>query len=295
MGHKPHTLPFLAAIAGIALFSVMDALMKRASIASGAYSAMLVRSVFGVVVMLPVWRYRRGRWPGPEAMRLHALRGAVAALMATTFFWALVRLPLAEAIAISFIAPLIALYLASVWLGETIGKRAILASLLGLAGVVVIGAARIGEQDFSDDAAWGIGAILLSAVLYAFNLILQRKQALLSGPTEVALFQTVFVALFLGLAAPWLAAVPDNRALLDIGAGAVLAMISLMVISWGYGRAETQVLLPIEYTAFIWAAIIGWFMFAEPVTVPTIIGVVLIVLGCWIAAPRKEHIEQTAL
>ena len=293
--HDHHAAPFIAVTFGIALFSVMDGLMKNASIAVGAYNAMLFRSLIGTALMFPLWKLRGGVWPDAGAMKLHALRGAVSGAMATTFFWGLVRVPMAEGIALSFIAPLIALYLAAVLLGETIGRRAILASLLGLAGVVVIGAARIGEQDFSDDAAWGIGAILLSAVLYAFNLILQRKQALMSGPTEVALFQTVFVALFLGLAAPWLAAVPGARALLDIGAGAVLAMISLMVISWGYGRAETQVLLPIEYTAFIWAAIIGWFMFAEPVTVPTVIGVVLIVIGCWIAAPRKEHIEQTAL
>lgn len=293
--HEHHAAPFIAVTLGIALFSVMDGLMKNASIAVGAYNAMLFRSLIGTALMFPLWKLRGGIWPDAGAMKLHALRGAVSGAMATTFFWGLVRVPMAEGIALSFIAPLIALYLAAVLLGETVGKRAILASLLGLAGVVVIGGARIGEQDFSDDAAWGIGAILLSAVLYAFNLILQRKQALLSGPTEVALFQTVFVALFLGLAAPWLAALPDTRALLDIGAGAVLAMISLMVISWGYGRAEAQVLLPIEYTAFIWAAIIGWFMFAEPVTLPTIAGVVLIVIGCWIAAPRKEHIEQTAL
>lgn len=293
--HEHHAAPFIAVTVGIALFSVMDGLMKNASIAVGAYNAMLFRSLIGTALMFPLWKLRGGVWPDAGAMRLHALRGAVSGAMATTFFWGLVRVPMAEGIALSFIAPLIALYLAAALLGETIGRRAILASLLGLAGVLVIAAARLGEQAMSADAAWGIGAILISAVLYAFNLILQRKQALLSGPTEVALFQTVFVALFLSLAAPWLAAVPDTRALIDIGAGAVLAMISLMVISWGYGRAETQVLLPIEYTAFIWAAIIGWFMFAEPVTVPTIIGVVLIVIGCWIAAPRKEHIEQTAL
>lgn len=293
--HEHHAAPFIAVTVGIALFSVMDGLMKNASIAAGAYNAMLFRSLIGTALMLPLWKLRGGVWPDAGAMKLHALRGAVSGAMATTFFWGLVRVPMAEGIALSFIAPLIALYLAAVLLGETIGKNAILASVLGLAGVLVIAAARLGEQAMSADAAWGIGAILISAVLYAFNLILQRKQALLASPTEVALFQTVFVALFLGLAAPWLAALPGTRALLDIGAGAVLAMISLMVISWGYGRAEAQVLLPIEYTAFIWAAIIGWFMFAEPVTIPTIAGVVLIVIGCWIAAPRKEHIEQTAL
>lgn len=290
--HHP-LLPFFAVALGMATFSIMDALMKSASLAVGAYNAMLFRSLIGLVLMLPLWAWGGGRWPDTPALRLHAMRGAISAAMATSFFWGLMRMPLAEAIALSFIAPLIALYLAAVMLGEKIGSKAIGASLLGLAGVAVIGGARLGGEDFGPDAAWGIGAILLSAVLYAFNLIFQRKQAQIASPQEVALFQTLFVTLFLGLFAPWLAEVPSLRALADISGGAVLAMVSLMVISWGYGRAETQVLLPIEYTAFIWAALLGWLMFDEAVGPATVAGVILIVIGCWIAA--RGPTEQTAL
>ena len=293
--HRQHPIaPFVAVTLGIALFSVMDGLMKNASIAVGAYNAMLWRSLIGTALTFPLWKWRGGQWPDRGAMALHMLRGAVSGAMATTFFWGLVRVPMAEGIALSFIAPLIALYLAAVLLGEQVGKRAVLASLLGLAGVLVIAAGRLGERSFTPDAAWGIGAILVSAVLYAFNLILQRKQAQIAGPIEVALFQTVFVGLFLGLAAPWLGTLPGARALADIAGGAGLAMVSLMLLSWGYGRAEAQALLPIEYTAFIWAALMGWWMFAEPVTPATLAGVVLIVIACWIAAPRA-HIEETAL
>ena len=74
-----------------------------------------------------------------------------------------------------------------------------------------------------------------------------------------------------------------------VDADAISALVNL-----GYGRAEAQALLPIEYTAFVWAAIMGWWMFAEPVTLATLLGVALIVIGCWIAAPRA-HIEETAL
>lgn len=287
--------PYIAVSIGIALFSVMDGLMKSAAIAAGAYSAMLLRSLIGAVLMYPVWRWREGQWPSPPKLKLHALRGAVSAAMATSFFAGLIYLPMAEGIALSFIAPLIALYLAAVMLGERIGTRSILASLLGLAGVIVIAAGRLGEASLGANAAWGIGMILFSAVLYAWSLILQRRQAQMSGPAEVALFQTVFIALYLGLAAPWFAVLPAPRALLDVGGAAVLAMLSLMTISWGYGRAEAQALLPIEYTAFIWAALMGWFMFGEALTLPTLVGVALIVIGCWIATPRKAHIEQTAL
>jgi S-adenosylmethionine uptake transporter len=296
--HRHHpVLPFLVAASGIALFSVMDAVMKSASLQVGAYNAMLFRSGFGVLLMLPLWRATGGRWPDQSALRLHALRGLISAGLATSFFWGLIRLPLAEAIALSFIAPLIALYLAAVMLGEKIARGAVIASLLGFAGVLVIGAGRLGREALSEDAMWGIGAVLLSAVLYAFNLIFQRKQAQLASPQEVALFQMGFAGLFLALAAPWLAVTPSLPVLGEIATGAALAAVSLMLLSWAYARAEAQVLLPIEYTAFIWAALLGWLVFAEPVTVETLAGVVLIVIGCWIAARKAApaHTEQTTL
>lgn len=295
---RNHTaLPFLAACLGIGLFSLMDGLMKSASLAVGAYSAMMVRSVFGVALMLPLWKLGGGIWPERSALQLHALRGAISAAMATAFFWGLVRMPLAEAIALSFIAPLIALYLAAVMLGERIERRAIAGSLLGFAGVLVIAAARLGEGGFSNDAVWGIAAILVSAVLYAFNLIFQRKQAQLAGPREVALFQMGFSGLFLTLAAPFLLVLPQLGTTFEIAGSAVLAAVSLMLLSWAYGKAEAQVLLPVEYTAFIWAALLGWAMFDEAVTVATVAGVALIVIGCWIAARGERPVqgEQTAL
>lgn len=290
-------MPFLVAASGIALFSVMDAVMKTASLAVGAYNAMLFRSAFGVLFMLPLWRLSGGRWPQGPALRLHALRGAISAGLATSFFWGLIRLPLAEAIALSFIAPLIALYLAAAMLGEKISRNAVIASLLGFAGVLVIGAGRLGREALSEDAMWGIAAVLLSAVLYAFNLIFQRQQAQLASPQEVALFQMGFAGLFLVLAAPWLAAPPNLPTLGWIATGAALAAVSLMLLSWAYGRAEAQVLLPIEYTAFVWAALFGWLFFTEAVTLETMAGVALIVIGCWIAARRSvpSHTEQTTL
>ena len=286
-------MPFLAAAAGIASFSLMDGLMKSAAIAVGAYNAMLLRSAFGALLMFPLWWLGGGSWPGRPALKVHAIRAIVSAAMATSFFWALVRLPMGEAIAISFIAPLIALYLAAVMLGEKIERRAIFASALGFSGVLVIAGARIGDANFTADAGWGIAAILFSAVLYAWNLILQRQQAQVAGPQEVAFFQSLFVFLILAVAAPWLAAQPGPAASREIFGGALLAVMSLMLLSWAYARAEAQALVAVEYTAFIWGAWMGWWWFGEAVTLATVLGVVLIVIGCWIAAPRRT--EQTAL
>lgn len=64
---RHRSLPFAAALLGIALFSLMDALMKRASIATGVYPALFARSLAGAIVLAPVWRLATGGRlpPGP--------------------------------------------------------------------------------------------------------------------------------------------------------------------------------------------------------------------------------------
>lgn len=278
--------PFLSVAAGIAVFSTMDALMKSASIQGGVYNALLLRALIGSALMLPLWLLARGRWPDRAALCIHALRSAVVACMAGLFFWGLVRLPMAEAMALSFISPLVALYLAALVLHERIRRAAVVASVLGIAGVGVIATGRFGEPGAGSTSLPGVAAVLLSAVFYAWNLILQRQQALVARPVDVALFQNLFLALYLILPAPWYAAAPNPAMLRDTTGAAVLASIALMFLSWGYARAEAQTLVPLEYTAFVWAALAGWLWFGEAVTAATVAGTVLIVLGCWIATKK---------
>ena len=193
-------LPFIATLVGVGVFSLMDALMKGAAIAVGAFIALLLRSLVGWVIATPLWLTTRKVWPSRTAMRLHLLRGVVGSAMAFTFFWGIARLPLAEAIALSFTAPLVA---------------------------------------------------------------------------------------------PWFLSWPDASAALEIAGAAVLAVSGAMVLSWAYRRAEAQALVPLEYTGFLWAGLFGWLFFREPLTLPTLLGAALIVVGCWIAAPRKRP-EQSA-
>ena len=234
----------------------------------------------------PVWWMTGGRWPERHVMRIHLIRGVVAAFMGWSFFFSLTRLPLAEAIAISFIAPLIALYLASVLLKEQIQRRAIIAAVLGLAGVVTIVAGRLGQERMSDETLIGLVALLLSAVLYAWNLVLQRQQALVAKPAEVSTFQNGIVALVLLAGTPFLLVIPVGREWIDIVAAAILAVGAALFLSWAYARAEAQILVPVEYTGFLWAALLGFILFDETITFNTIVGAVLIVAGSWIATRR---------
>ena len=289
----PHLLPFLAAFAGVGVLALMDAQMKAASLAVGVYTASLLRSLLAAAMIAPVYLVQKTEWPHRKVMRLHVERGVVSAFMALSFFYALTKLPIAEAIAISFMAPLLALYFAHLLLGESIGRSAIGASVLGLIGTLVIVSGRLGRTQVEDDVMLGLASLFVSALLYAYNFVVIRKQSQLAGPVEVATFHAGVSGLVQLLAAPFLFALPDAGSVAVIAGAAVLTVAGSMAVAWAYARAEAQVLVPVEYTGFVWAALFGWLFFREAVTVPTLIGVVLIVFASWIAAPRAKRAANT--
>ena len=284
--HPRPFIPFMVAAAGVGTFSLMDAAMKDLALSIGAYNAVMWRNTVGALLMGVLFVGTRQKWPPVHLLKIHLWRSIVVAVMAVSFFWSLTKLPLAEAIGLSFIAPVIALYLAAVMLKETIGKEAIWASLAGLGGVAIIMAGRLSGH-YTMDHIWGAAAVLFSAVVFAYNLILARRQAQVSGPIEIAFFQNLFVALTLGLAAPWFLQSIGMSDAPMVGSSAALAVISLLLLSWAYARAEAQILIPVEYTAFVWAAFFGWLFFAEPITWPVLLGTALIVGGSLIAARAK--------
>jgi S-adenosylmethionine uptake transporter len=278
--------PVLMASLGVLFFCMLDAIMKAQALAMGAYSATFWRAAMGAVFGSVLYLPNRPHLATGRVLRLHITRGVLTALMMPFLFWSLTQLPLAQAVGLSFVAPIIALYLAAPMLGEEITVGAKIAAALGFGGVVVIA----GEEMFQmrdDGSLLGISAVLIFAVMYALNIILQRKQALVARPTEIAFYQNVIMTCILAVGAPFAVTLPADIAQWTAASAAgVLAVISLILLSIAYSKAETQALVSLEYTAFIWAAFFGWLFFAEPVSAGTLLGTALIVTGC-IVSTRK--------
>jgi S-adenosylmethionine uptake transporter len=265
----------------------MDAVMKHLALALGTYNALLWRTMAGAVFGGLVFFGMRTPWPAWPVMRIHLIRGSLSVVMALTFFWGLARVPLAQGVALAFVAPLIALFLAAIVLKEKIERRAIYASILGFAGVIVILAAQA-EAELGPEALRGSISILFSAGLYAYNIILMRQQAQVAKPVEIAFFTSLIMTSGFALASPFLAVVPPADELPAIAGAAALAFASLILLSWAYARAEAQYLAPVEYTAFIWATLFGLIIFAEPVRPLTVVGAAMIVAACLFAARRSR-------
>jgi S-adenosylmethionine uptake transporter len=280
---------FLVGVLGIALFAGMDAVMKGLVLAIGTIATMFWRNLVGIGLSGALYLPRRKGWPSQPTLRIHLARGVLSACMGFLFFWGIGRVPLAQAVALAFISPLIALYLASLMLHETIGRKTLGASLIAFAGVIVIfiGQAR---ADLGREALIGSMAILVSAVLYTLNIIIMRRQALLAEPMEITFFQSLIVTTVLLLVLPFAGiAVPPLEQWPWLLFAAILAITSMLLLSWAYARAEASYLAATEYTAFLWAMLFGWLLFDESVSLFTLAGAALIVAGCILAARRPEE------
>lgn len=280
-------IAFSVACLGIATFSCMDAMMKQASIHVGAYNAMLWRSIVGLAMSAPLFLIQRAKWPDRARLILHLKRSVSAGISVLLFFWGLVRVPMAEGIALTFLSPIIALLLAAPMLSEKVGKSAMAACLIAFAGVIVIVLGKAHEGG-GPAAFHGAIAIIVAGVFYAYNLVLLRKSALVAGPIEITFFTNlIFAGLYL-LGAPIGAALLPLHWLPLIGLAAAFAVVSSLMLAWAYARAEAQRLVPVEFTAFVWASILGAIVFGEKVLPLTVLGAGMIVAGCVIAA-RARH------
>jgi S-adenosylmethionine uptake transporter len=139
------------------------------------------------------------------------------------------------------------------------------------------------------DVLLGIAAILASAVCYSGNILMMRWQALAAKPLEINFFQALVVLLI------WIAALPmvgipawPHGQLGWIVLAAIMSTSGGLLFAWAYARGEAGYLAVTEYSAFLWASLMGWLVFREPVSAFTAGGAMLIIVGCLIAARRRR-------
>ncbi|PTQ62226.1 MAG: DMT family transporter [Sphingomonas sp.] len=286
-------LAFAVAALGIGLFSMMDAVMKSLVLAIGVYNALLWRQMVSVGLGAVAWRLGKSGRPSARALKLHCARGLVTTAMAVLFFWGLARVPMAQAISLTYIAPILALLLAAVTLGERVGWKTVVASIVALGGVVVVMIGQ-GREVPGPETLLGTLSILGSAVLYAVNLVIARLQSQAARPGEIAFFQALVIAATLALAASWLAVVPEAASWPKLVLAAGLATASLWLLGWAYAHGDTGFLATTEYTSFVYAAGLGFLVFGERVSAFTLAGAAVIVVACLYAARRRD-IAQTSI
>jgi S-adenosylmethionine uptake transporter len=193
----------LLAIAAEGLLTLMDALIKQLSPRYPTLEIAFLRYAFGMLGAVVYALWMRPGWPTREAAAYNGLRALLIVVTATSFFFALGRLPLADAIAMSFISPALTALLGAMLLGERLDWRIGLALTAGFLGMLLIVGGKLGAAGIGEEVLIGAAAVLVSAVGYSLNLIMLRHRATRDPLAQIILFQNLGPALILALPAFW--------------------------------------------------------------------------------------------
>lgn len=286
--HARPLIPFLVATVAIIVFTTMDAVVKAVPAGLPTIQVVAMRFALGIPLVLAALAVSRAGWPSLASWRANAPRGLLTIASTFLFFTALRRLPFAEALALSYLGPLLIAVLAALLLKERLRADVLAAILLGLCGVGIIAwDAMRDTQGFSGDLL-GIAAAIGSAFTYALNTVLLRKQAQRDSATSIVLILHIVPAL---IAAPFALAdwqPPSATVWAVFALVALLGVSGHFLLTWAFGRARAGMLAIVDYLALPYAAVVGYLFFAETPALSVWIGAGLIVVACLMVTRKRK-------
>lgn len=293
----PHSLLgialMLGAMAALPMIDVFAKVLGQQGIP--VLQIVWARVAFGALVTLP-FALRHG---GPAALVparpvYHAFRAGFLIAATYCFFLSLKFLPIADALAIFFVQPLVVTLLSPWVLGETVGRQRWIAVCIGFIGTLII--IRPGFVALNPGSLLALAAGTNLAIYF----VMTRK---ISGqaPAMVTTFQTNAMGALITVAAlPFLWVAPDPAQwAMFVGLGTVATFGHYLIVR-AYDHAEASLLAPLAYTEMVMATVLGWWFFGDLPDRWTVLGVAILI-GCAIyisvsqrgkADPTGEEFEQ---
>jgi drug/metabolite transporter (DMT)-like permease len=266
-------------LASLLLFAVMSALIRGFGDTIPVGQVVFFRSVFAIVPVVIIYAARRELVTAARTHRLrgHLGRGVISVFAMFLSFASLQRLPLVDATAISFAAPLIVVALAALILKERVRAYRWCAVAIGFCGVIVMLTPYL-ELGSAVATGPAIGALLalLAAFCNAGTVIETRRLTDTETTSAIVFYFSLFSALagLLTLLFAWHP--PTGLELTELVAIGVIAGVSHILLTESYRFAPASLLAPFEYTAMVWAFVLGYVMFGETPTVSVLIGAVIV-------------------
>ena len=287
----PPNSPSIASLVGLGivaegLLTLMDAMIKSLAPRYNAIEIAFLRYAFGMLGAIVYALWTRPGWPSREATIYNGLRALLIVFTATTFFFALGKLSLADAIAMSFISPALTAVLGVLLLSERLDWRILIALIVGFLGMLLIVGSKLGSAGPGSDVLLGAIAVFLSAVGYSLNVIMLRHRATRDPLAQIILFQNVGPALILALPALWMWSTPTFSDLLKFAVLGTIGVIAHTMLAHAFARVEAARLAPIGYVTLVWGVLFGFLFFAEVPSLATLAGSALIVVGTLFAQRR---------
>jgi len=260
------------------------------------------RGFFAIAPLLVVSFYTHG----PRSLIrtthpwLHLRRSAVGTAGMFLNFAALMRLPLADVTAFSFVAPIFATVLAALLLHEKVGPHRAGAVVIGFAGVLMMVEPHGMLGGFATGSPLGAGMALSAALFSAFVVVFIRQMSA-TETSEAIVFYFMVVCATVGAASMfWNFAPLGPGQIAWLVLCGVLGGVGQVCMTYCYRYAEPSFLAPFDYAAMIWAVALGYFILAETPEMMVLAGAgVVIVSGLYILWRERRlhhaHVAEASL
>lgn len=294
------------------LFTAMWAVGKAAAPTYPIGEIVFFRSLLAMSVLV-VWLIWLGEFPAALRTRRplgHIARGLIGSGGMIFGFLSVGFLPLPDATAIGFAAPLITVVLAAALLGETVRLYRWSAVAIGFLGVLIMLWEHLGDGFAAHDARGlprgAIGALLaMAGALCASGAIIQTRRLTSSERTGAIVFYFSLLTTVMGLAMmampllwpsswPWAGVMaaqgwvtPSGRDLAMLVGMGIMGGAAQIAMTESFRYADASVIAPFDYTSMIWAVAIGVALFGEPVS-PAVVAGSLVVAGAGIFVVWRE-------
>ncbi len=266
------TAGMLTMCAGVACLSTNDAIAKVLAETYHPMQILFLRNLIALPAAIAI-AIAMG---GPGALRTwrpaaHLARGVLWIGAAFLFFSALRLMPLAEATALAFVAPLFITAISALFLREQVGWRRWLAVAGGFAGVLI--AIRPGAAAFSPASLLPVATAALYAVLMVSARWVDRRESVWT----LLLYLTGAGALVSALAVPFFWVPLQAGDLKVFAAVSLFGTAGMTMITQAFRMAPAVVVAPLDYTALLWATLLGWAVWREIPDMAVFLGAAVII------------------
>lgn len=263
--------PLLMILAAQLLIASGNLLVKLLETNAPVFQLVLYRQLFATLLVLPFVWHLQGNLKLSPFYKVHLARALLIGLGNAIFMLAILHLPLATVTAVIYTSPLLLLVLSAIFLNERIGYRRMVAGLIGFSGILLISQ----PTEFN----LYIGLAFFGAMTSALNSLILKAYSTHEHPFSMLFWSNAFAMIFL-IPATLYEGAEFSLPVAQVGLTLGLFYIAMTyLIIHAYRRADASQMAPVEYTGLIFAALLGWWILDEELSLVILTGIGLVIFS----------------
>ena len=272
-----------------AFFVAVTIVVKYLGTAIPAVEAAFLRYALGIVLLVPMLSQLLKTHFTLQLWKMFLARGAFHCVGVSLWFYAMVRIPIADVTAMNYLSPVYVTIGAALFLGEPLALRRIIAVGAALIGVMIV--LRPGFREIET----GHVAMLLAAVAFGGSYLLTKQLSELVAPGVVVVMLSICVPIGLAPLAVSVWVPPSNADIALLFFVAILATLGHYTMTLAFKSAPISVTQPATFLQLVWAVMLGVLIFDEPIDIWVIIGGLVIIFAISFISWREASLNRRTL